>query len=311
MRPLSDPSPDPIRVAAALGLTGGRDARRLEGGSDTMTWRVESSSGPVAVRLFRERQQGAADREVGALQTARAGGVPVPDVLARGVWDRRPATILGWCAGQTVVARLIDAPDRAEGVGHAFGRTQAEIHRLAAPRGWRDEAPVWPPGGDLPPPAADGSGALLHLDFHPLNVLVEGDEVRAVLDWVNAASGDPRADIARTYSIVRADPAVRAFAPRVVHAFRRGWRSGYEARNGPFGDLAGFVSWAGRAMACDLRPRLSSDELRGIRRWTAGWDRCVRRGVGLEAAGKPAPSARCRSREWPPGPSPPPSLRRG
>ena len=277
---MREASLDPIRIAASLGAGRGRDARRVEGGSDTLLWRVELPDGPVAVRLFRSDQGAAAEREAEALAAAHAGGVPVPAVIARGTWEGRPVTVIGWCTGETVVARLLEAPDRAEAIGLSFGRTQAAIHRVAAPAGWRaDGWRGWVPAAVLPAPDEAAPRALLHLDFHPMNVLVEGETVTAVLDWVNARAGDPRADVARTYSILVADPGVGTFDRRVVRAFRRGWRAGYEELNGPLRDLAPFVSWAGRVMAHDLQHRLSDAQLDRIIAWTAGWDRrALRRG---------------------------------
>src|SRR5436853_495789 len=76
--------------------------------------------------------------------------------------------------------------------------------------------------------AAPRSDALLHLDFHPLNVLVDGRRVTAVIDWANARAGDPRADLARTLTILRLSPVPPRFA-RLVGVLVAGWRGGYEA----------------------------------------------------------------------------------
>src|SRR5438046_2076220 len=75
---------------------------------------------------------------------------------------------------------------------------------------------------------------LLHLDFHPLNVLVSGKQVSAVLDWANARAGDPRADVARSYSILVVAPPRQS---RAVELLRRllaaAYRRGYEREAGP------------------------------------------------------------------------------
>jgi len=44
--------------------------------------------------------------------------------------------------------------------------------------------------------------SLLHLDYHPQNVLVEGLHVRGVIDWANAAFGDRHFDAATTATIL-------------------------------------------------------------------------------------------------------------
>src|SRR3954462_5501389 len=58
--------------------------------------------------------------------------------------------------------------------------------------------------------AEGGARRLLHLDLHPFNVLVDEDgEPTGVIDWANAAGGDPELDRARTWSILTLDPSVR------------------------------------------------------------------------------------------------------
>jgi aminoglycoside phosphotransferase (APT) family kinase protein len=78
---------------------------------------------------------------------------------------------------------------------------------------------------------------LLHLDYHPLNVLTDGTQITAVLDWANARSGDARADVARTYTILAVQPLGPGRQPLALGALRhllaRSWRRGYEEVAGP------------------------------------------------------------------------------
>ena len=50
--------------------------------------------------------------------------------------------------------------------------------------------------------SADSGHCICHGDFHPINILVEGNRY-FVIDWVLAARGDPGADVAGTYLITR------------------------------------------------------------------------------------------------------------
>ena len=79
-----------------------------------------------------------------------------------------------------------------------------------------------------------------------------------MLDWANARAGDPRADLARTASIILLGPAGPGEPPGLGALVRRalvaGWRHGYEAASGPVGDLAPFYVWAGALMVRDLAP---------------------------------------------------------
>jgi aminoglycoside phosphotransferase (APT) family kinase protein len=79
----------------------------------------------------------------------------------------------------------------------------------------------------------DGGDRLLHLDLHPMNVLL-APRGPVVIDWTNAAAGDPLADVANTVVLtvcpevplprpvqVLAEPA-RAFLARSFAARYRG-----------------------------------------------------------------------------------------
>jgi hypothetical protein len=47
-----------------------------------------------------------------------------------------------------------------------------------------------------------GGDRLCHGDFHPLNIIADGDNL-GVIDWLDATSGPPAADIARTWIMAR------------------------------------------------------------------------------------------------------------
>ena len=254
---------DPLAIADELGLRGPRGPQVLTGGADTATWRIETDDGRAVVRVFRPEQVTAAARERLALQVAHAAGIPVPPILAAGTpaaADGRPTTILGWCEGSVMLDRLAEVPGEARSLGRLLGATQAAIHRVTPPAGW----------------GSDPGDRLLHLDLHPSNILVVGRRVSGVIDWVNAGAGDPRADVARTYAILTADPAavaVRRADPRTAQAFRRGWLAGYADASADLVGLAPFIADAGASLRDDLGHRLSPEETRRIERWTAGWRR--------------------------------------
>lgn len=69
-----------------------------------------------------------------------------------------------------------------------------------------------------PRPAGPGPRRL-HLDLHPLNLLVSDDgELTGVLDGPNAAAGHPDLDRARTWSILTLDPIARSYRSQPVFA---------------------------------------------------------------------------------------------
>jgi aminoglycoside phosphotransferase (APT) family kinase protein len=276
---------DPHAILAAIGFSGAAEATPVAGGADTAIWRVTHSNQLYALRVFRAEQAETYRREIAAMSAARARGLPVPAIHLAGNWRDRPALLLGWCSGEPLLRTLQRQPGRLWSLGTQFGRMQAAIHAIApAP------TPELRPGGWIAWAGADeialqmrlrvvaaDTAQLLHLDYHPLNVMTDGHVMTAVLDWANAQVGDPRADIARSYSILAIDPSWPR-RPQIT-IFRwilaRAWRHGYEQAAGPIGDMTLFYAWAGAVMLRDLAPRAARSglQLDHVRRWTIGWKR--------------------------------------
>ncbi|MCP4967232.1 MAG: aminoglycoside phosphotransferase family protein [bacterium] len=115
----------------------------------------------------------------------RDHGVPVPKVHT--------------ARGREIVMDLIDGPTMIDDLGqrpwmlvkHAklLARLQQEINEL--------QAPSWFPTHD----GVMTGTAVVHLDLHPMNVLM-GREGPVVIDWTNAARGEPAFDAAMTYVLV-------------------------------------------------------------------------------------------------------------
>lgn len=284
-----DTTLDPLAILASLGINDITQTERITVGSDTAIWRVIWQAQPYALRVFRPEQAAMCEREIAAMQTAGAGGIPVPIVIRQGIWQQRPVLLLTWIAGQTLSDQLRANVSRGWGLGHAFGQMQAIIHQL--PISADADADTWIEwAGDEPElktrlyELKSRRAALLHLDYHPLNVMADGMRISGVLDWANAQIGDPRADFARTYTILRVEP----YSPRrdslsmmvLRRLLERAWRSGYLYAGGKLDDMALFYAWAGAAMIRDLsfkigRPGhwLEDQHLDGVRRWRDHWKR--------------------------------------
>lgn len=292
-----DTALDPPAILAALGVSDAREITPISGGWDAAIWRVEHGGLVSALRVFRPEQGLRARHEALVMRLARATA-PVPEVRGEAVWEDRPALLLEWCAGRTVDADLRARPWFAHQIGLGFGRAQAAIH--AAPTGneLNDLAGRWllaaGPHEDALRRrlrAVAGPDVLLHLDYHPLNVMTDGTRITGVLDWANALPGDRRADLARTESILRLMSGVpdglRWWEWLTMRRFRRGWLIGYFRAAGRQRDLAPFNAWAGALMQRDLAPRvglpetgLTEEHMDAIYRWTARWK--GRAGVGVE-----------------------------
>ncbi len=276
------PELDPIDVLAALGVRHPGSIAPVRGGSDAQIWRVEYESTSFALRVLRPEQQLVAQREVAALAAAQQAGLPVPRLHTHGSWNGYPALLLGWCPGRTLASVLGKQPWRIRALGLAFGRAQASIHRIAAPPGLDESWIAW--AGDDPSlaqrlrQAQSAPPAMLHGDYHPLNVLAGGDGISCILDWANARAGDPRADLARTWTILRIEPLGPHASP-ALEAVRRilawYWRRGYREVAGRIDDNPLFRAWAGAVMQRDLARRIEKpgswwrqEHLDRLKRWT-------------------------------------------
>ncbi|HEV8634153.1 MAG TPA: phosphotransferase [Chloroflexota bacterium] len=285
---------DPRPLLNALGVPAVSALERVSGGEDTLLWRVDTPEASYALRVMRPDQAVVARREAAAMRAAAAAGIAVPRVEAETFWHERPAMLLSWCPGRTVMAEVRARPWRVWALARALGEAQARLNRAAAPaelleRGerWLD----WAGPGETAlaarlralPRRAD---RLLHLDYHPLNTMTDGRAITAVLDWTNAGAGDPRADAARTLSILLLSPAPPG-TPGVFALFRRvmaaAWSRGYRAVAGEPAEMPLFHAWAGAAMVRDWAHRVedpghwvTDEQLVPARRWSAHWKRAAR-----------------------------------
>jgi len=267
-----DPTLNPADILTALWVTSVSAIAPVHGGTDTVLWRVEHGSLTSALRIFRPQQAATCQREIEALEIARQAHVPVPSIRAATLWHERPVLLLSWCPGVPLWQAIRQHPWRLWSLGTAFGRTQAQIHQIAAHAHWRRQRTDWIgwAGADeqrLQTALQQLAGpvmALLHLDYHPLNVLSDGRQITAVLDWANSRVGDPRADVARTYTILMVEPYTPGRQSLAVSLVRRlltrSWRRGYEQVGGAQSDMAWFYVWAGAVMMRDLAPRVSDPQ---------------------------------------------------
>jgi len=142
------------------------------------------------------RQGGAPAREAAIMEHARDAGYPVPAVHE----VRGDALVLECIQGPTMMADLRRRPWRL----NAHARLLAELHRRL------HEVPY------------EGA-ALLHLDLHPLNVLLS-PRGPVVIDWTNARAGEPALDIALTWviAVTSGGRSARAFLRPYLAEFDRG-----------------------------------------------------------------------------------------
>lgn len=152
--------------------------------------------------------------EAKVMTYVRSKGYPAPEVFD--VSDDGLEIVMARIEGQTMVDVAARKPWLLRRFGAQLGELHARLHAL--------DAPDWLKAGPL------GSGdTVVHMDLHPLNVLMATDGP-VVIDWTNAARGDAAVDIATTWILLASGevPAsgARALLVRVgrgvlVNAFLR------------------------------------------------------------------------------------------
>ncbi|MCL4250692.1 MAG: phosphotransferase family protein [Anaerolineae bacterium] len=148
-----------------------------------------------------------------------------------GAFVRQLAAQLAQIHGLDVAALDLSFLPRQSGVVHTRLRARpAALDEAMSEGRIRDTlAAVWP----LPP---INPSALLHGDFWPGNVLCQEDQIAAVIDWEDAALGDPLADLANGRLEM-----LWAFGDEVMHSFTRAYAAlmpGIDLRNLPYWDLS-------------------------------------------------------------------------
>ncbi len=241
--------------------------RRLSGGASRTTSSFELRTADGSVRpliLQQDRgtlpdQAGRAEVEAALLAAARAGGVPVPDVVAAGRPDGLPA---GWLVAERLngesIPRRILRDARWEGARAALtaqcGQALAAIHAIdpavvgdLAPRDPLDDPLAFLDAlGEVRPALELGarwlranrppgrSPTTVHGDFRLGNLLIGDQGLCAVLDWELAHVGDPAEDIGWLCA-----PA---------------WRFGGPGRVGGFGHLESLLAAYAEAGGARIEP---------------------------------------------------------
>jgi aminoglycoside phosphotransferase (APT) family kinase protein len=190
------------------------------------------------------------EREARVMEYAAAHGYPVPrvhDVRAGGteiVMERLDGPLLV----QVMVARPWTLPRSV----HLLADLHDQLHEIPAPDWLRQ--------------LEGGGDQLVHLDLHPLNVVMTA-RGPVVIDWTNAARGDSLLDVSLTYVLLTCPRApVPAVARPLLQPVRlvvgRRFLERYRGR-----ELNGRIAEAAELKMLD--PHLFPDEIERCRRLAA------------------------------------------
>jgi aminoglycoside phosphotransferase (APT) family kinase protein len=187
--------------------------------------------GPGLVRRRTRSGRSMAD-EARTMTWAREHGYPVPaveSISADGL-----DLVMERIEGTTMVDLLARQPWAIARHGRSLADLHRRLHDVPAP-GWLPPAPCGTPGDRL-----------LHLDLHPLNVMVTASGP-VVIDWANAHAGHPDVDVALTWALVAAgrldgNAALRAMAKVGRGVLLRAFLAGVDA-DGARAQLPAVVGW--------------------------------------------------------------------
>lgn len=188
-------------------------------------WRVETSEGRFALKLFRESDFSALDEEVDGMRTGARFLPCVPLFRLPPPLTEPPSLLTEWIEGCSLRAAARTSPWRAHRLGRSFGKMLARLHNASRLEG-------------------DKASCFLHLDYHADNTVVRNGAIVALVDWRNARFGDPRSDISRAWMLACGPLAASKARPwdRLCDRFFiKGWWLGYTEDAGVPDGLAPYL----------------------------------------------------------------------
>lgn len=142
--------------------------------------------------------------EARTMDYARGFGYPVPAVDE--ISDDGTSMVLERIEGPTMVGLLRSRPWSIRRLGAMLAELHFRLHDIPAPEFLRTS------------PVGEGD-RLIHLDLHPLNVLI-GPNGPVVIDWPNAARGDPASDVCLAWILMEAGEIPGGAVGKVLGLFR-------------------------------------------------------------------------------------------
>ena len=220
-----------------------------------MTAEIFDRGDGTVVKLYRQwfrPEWIQAEAEIG--RAVYAAGMPSPAVHELVAVDGRHGLVFEKVDGRAMRAVIQQRPWTAGRMGRRMARLQRDVHAISAEGltpvrerlavALRASATVLIGSPELIDTARrhldrlpDGT-SVCHLDVHPDNIIVRSASAESpatLIDWTNAAIGDPASDVARSLLILRSPavppgtpaalgPVLRTLKRRIAHAYLREYR---------------------------------------------------------------------------------------
>ncbi|HWB66820.1 MAG TPA: phosphotransferase [Mycobacteriales bacterium] len=140
--------------------------------------------------LRRSRDRRPLTHEAIAMEAARKAGFPAPVVHELRADDSE--LVMDRVDGPLMMDLLVKRPHRMPALAVMLAQLHRRLGAIDAPA----ELPALPEGGSK----------LVHLDLHPLNVIMSPSGP-VVIDWASASQGRPETDVASTWVILASSEA--------------------------------------------------------------------------------------------------------
>ena len=172
--------------------------------------------GNTAIKLYENATIDQVDKEASTQRFARESGLSAPTVYGvRKLTGNAVALDMEYIDGKPLIRPRMDKDERIDAI-RVLVRLQREVHKVRADglNKLQDRLEWKIKSGQLLDQTqkaktlallsklGDDSHYLCHGDFHPLNILFDGTQYW-IIDWVDAAVGNPLADACRTYVIFK------------------------------------------------------------------------------------------------------------
>jgi len=171
--------------------------------------------GNKAVKLYTNSSPNEAENEAKRQRFAISAGLPVPAIHGvRQVNDNAVALDMEYISGKPLMQPKMDKNERNNAI-ETLVKLQCIVHKVSAkgqPKqvdelGQKIKSTSLSESKksqllELLQRLSTDSNNLCHGDFHPLNILYDGER-HWIIDWVDSTAGNPLADACRTYLIFK------------------------------------------------------------------------------------------------------------
>ena len=210
------------------------------------------------LRRYRSPRPGQVEIEAATMRMLHAAGAPVPEVFAADGSD----IVMEKVAGRSMLDEIAARPWRTRSLGRRLGELHATLLALRV-------------GATEGLPTVGEGDSLLHLDFHPGNVMVDGPDA-TIIDWTNAARGPAGADVAMSWMLIATSSPDETEAPallrRLAVPVRRVFVNAYLAATAEVADVPAWIPHvcARRLADPNTRPAEATEVRRFLSRHSGG-----------------------------------------